>query len=347
MKKSLFLIVALFSLVACTNEIPFDYSNEPSKIIVNALLDVHKKENKITLALTGRNQVMYITDGQIKVLVNGSLKEEITTADYNEKILGSSPGDYFSRTKFNPGEIVRIEASTTDGKYKAWGEALVPSPIPVERIDTTSTVLTTAFDSRRFLKLQVTFTDDAKEENYYRLAIERIQTVDAISSKTDKDTTVIVNTVERIVSREDVALTDGRPTPMDSKNIFDAPENKYGVFDNSRINGRYTMSVSTEYYPYDQNLYYGVYEGLKDIKNVKTSLFVHLFSISKGEYYYLRALNLLDSDNSGGPFNEAIKLPSNITGGIGIVGISTVTSMKLDLSDYKPVLSRTKSIVSR
>ncbi|EKU92325.1 MULTISPECIES: DUF4249 domain-containing protein [Bacteroides] len=347
MKKSLLSIVAFFSLVSCTNEIPLDYGNEPSKLIVNALLDAQKQENKIVVALTGHNQVTYITDARIKVFVNEELKEEITAATYNETAQGASPGDYFSSTHFVPGDKVKIEVSTADSQFKAWGEALVPSSMVIERIDTTSVFITTPFDTQRFIKLNVTFTDNANVDNYYRIAIERIQTVDAVSSNTDNDTTVIVNTVERLISREDVVLTDGRPTPMDGKNIFDSPENKYGVFDNSRINGRYTMSVSTEYYPYGQNLYYGVYENLKDIKNVKTNILVHLLGISEGEYYYLRALNILDSDNSGGPFNEAIKLPSNITGGIGIVGISTGTSLKLDLQDYKPVLPATKSIVNR
>ena len=90
MKKSLLSIVAFFSLVSCTNEIPLDYGNEPSKLIVNALLDAQKQENKIVVALTGHNQVTYITDARIKVFVNEELKEEITAATYNETAQGAS-----------------------------------------------------------------------------------------------------------------------------------------------------------------------------------------------------------------------------------------------------------------
>lgn len=297
------------------------------------------------MALTGHNQVSYITNARIKVFVNGELKEEI--AAEKNKVHGATPGEYFSTIQFIPGEMVKIEASTLNGEYKAIGETLVPSPIAIEHIDTISTFIVTPFDTQRYLKLKVTFTDKAKEHKYYRIALERMQKVNAVSSKTNKDTIVIVHTTERLICREDLVLTDGKPTPVDSKNIFDSPENRYGVFDNSRIDGKYTMSLSTGYFPYGQNLYYGVYDNLKDIKNVKTTLQVRLLSISKEEYYYLKALNILDSDNSNGPFNEAIKLPSNIKGGIGIVGISTGTSLKLDLEDYKPVPPETKSMINK
>lgn len=347
MKKSLLLIIAFFTLASCTTEIPLDYGNEAPRLILNALLDAQKQENKIVVSLTGRNQVTYVTDARIKVFVNDELIEELTAANYNETIREVSSGYYLSTTLFVPEDKIKIEASTADGRFKAWGEALVPSSVAIERVDTTSVLITTPFDTQRFIKLKVTFMDNANVDNYYRIAVERIQTVEAVSSNTDNDTIAVVSSVERLISREDLVLTDGRPTPMDSKNIFDSPENKYGVFDDSRIEGRYTMSVSTEYYPYGQNLYYGVYENLKDIKNVKTKILVHLLGISKGEYYYLRALNLLDSDNSNGPFNEAVKLPTNIIGGIGIVGISIGTSLELDLQDYKPAPPVTKSRMNR
>lgn len=347
MKKSLLLIATFFSLASCTNEIPLDYGNEPPRFILNALLDAQKQENKIVVALTGRNQVTYVTDARIKVFVNEELIEELTAINYNEAIRKASSGYYLSTTLFVPGDKIKIEASTADGRFNAWGEALAPSSVVIEHVDTTSIFITTPFDTQRFIKLNVTFTDNANEDNYYRIAVERIQTVEAVSSNTDNDTIVVVSTVERLISREDVVLTDGRPTPMDSKNIFDSPENKYGVFDDSRIEGRYTMSISTEYYPYGQNLYYGVYENIKNIKNVKTIILVHLLSISKGEYYYLRALNLLDSDNNNGPFNEAVKLPTNIIGGIGIVGLSIETSLKLNLLDYKPAPPGTKNKLNR
>ena len=60
--------------------------------------------------------------------------------------------------------------------------------------------------------------------------------------------------------------------------------------------------------------------------NVKMDIIVRLLSITETEYYYLKALNLADSDAYDEKINEPIKYPGNVHGGVGIVGISTETS---------------------
>ena len=62
----------------------------------------------------------------------------------------------------------------------------------------------------------------------------------------------------------------------------------------------------------------GYYEGMDVI--------IRLLSITETEYYYLKALNLVDSDAYDETINEPIKYPSNVHGGIGMIGISTETS---------------------
>lgn len=60
--------------------------------------------------------------------------------------------------------------------------------------------------------------------------------------------------------------------------------------------------------------------------NVKMDIIVRLLSITETEYYYLKALNLANSDAYDETINEPIKYPGNVHGGVGIVGISTETS---------------------
>ena len=55
-------------------------------------------------------------------------------------------------------------------------------------------------------------------------------------------------------------------------------------------------------------------------------IIVRLLSITETEYYYLKALNLADSDAYDETINEPIKYPGNVHGGVGIVGVSTETS---------------------
>ena len=100
--------------------------------------------------------------------------------------------------------------------------------------------------------------------------------------------------------------------------MFDTVKNIYGVFDDSRFkNTSYTMTVYNQT-DIDGFPEYGT--------NVKMDIIVRLLSITETEYYYLKALNLVDSDAYDETINEPIKYPSNVHGGIGMIGISTETS---------------------
>lgn len=337
--KKLLLLLLIPLCLSCTNEIVLNLDNEPSKLILNAILFSNKDENKITLALTGHDDVTYITDAKVSISINGELKEIISESTYDKSSPDSSPGDYITKLHFAPGDIVKIEAVTSDNKYNAWAEVIVPNPVYIEKIDTTSSVISNAIESLKYIHLKITFEDDANQKNYYRIAVNRIQTVSALSKETGKDTTAIIKTSETLLCNEDVVLTDGKPTPINSDNIFDSPENRYGVFDDSRINNKYIMSVSTQYFPYRQDIYYGIHEKLKDIIHIDMRLEISLHSITEGEYFYLKALNSIDSDMYDSPFAEPIKLPSNITGGIGVMGVSTQHTQKLTLTSYVPTIN--------
>mgnify|MGYP002226286116 FL=1 len=99
------------------------------------------------------------------------------------------------------------------------------------------------------------------------------------------------------ISREDIVLTDGQPTNSDDEDngMFDTVKNIYGVFDDSRFkNTSYTMTVYNQT-DIDGFPEYGT--------NVKMDIIVRLLSITETEYYYLKALNLVDSD----AYDETIK----------------------------------------
>ena len=73
--KKLLLLSLIALCLSCTNEISLNLSNEPSRLILNTFLYSNEDENKITLALTGSNNVTYITDARISIFINGELKE--------------------------------------------------------------------------------------------------------------------------------------------------------------------------------------------------------------------------------------------------------------------------------
>jgi len=72
---------------------------------------------------------------------------------------------------------------------------------------------------------------------------------------------------------------------------------------------------------------YGYYDSLDVI--------IRLLSITETEYYYLKALNLVDSDVYDETINEPIRYPSNVHGGTGMVGISTEVSKKVRIRTWQ------------
>ena len=159
----------------------------------------------------------------------------------------------------------------------------------------------------------------SNEDNYYRLIMDKQMTVKDYNEETGE---FVSRTIHRyhFISREDIVLTDGQPTNSDDEDngMFDTVKNIYGVFDDSRFkNTSYTMTVYNQT-DIDGFPEYGT--------NVKMDIIVRLLSITETEYYYLKALNLVDSDAYDETINEPIKYPSNVHGGIGMIGISTETS---------------------
>ena len=79
--------------------------------------------------------------------------------------------------------------------------------------------------------------------------------------------------------------------------------------------------------PYNNN-YNVYYEGMDVI--------IRLLSITETEYYYLKALNLVDSDVYDETINEPLRYPSNVHGGPGMIGISTEVSQTVRIRENNP-----------
>lgn len=74
----------------------------------------------------------------------------------------------------------------------------------------------------------------------------------------------------------------------------------------------------------------------KIVLNVKMDIIVRLLSITETEYYYLKALNLVDSDVYDETINEPLRYPSNVHGGTGMVSISTEVSQTVRIRENTP-----------
>ncbi|MFT4168777.1 MAG: DUF4249 domain-containing protein [Dysgonomonas sp.] len=337
MKYFIYIALILTTFVSCENDIPFNANNNTPKLIINTLLDSSKKENEIILAITGRDKTSNVKDAVIDIYVNGILKEHITQPTKNTTSKGYS--SYITRISFVPQDIIRIDVKANGGEYFAWAEASAPHPIAIENIeiDEYTKQASDWGSSGQYVKAQTTFTDNRQGINYYRIAMNFDFEVETVSPYDQKDTLIFQTVVSDLIVDEDLVLTDGQPS-VSNNDIYTPVYNEYGVFDNSRINGTYTMTTSMQvpyYYAGITDSWYNMsyYESLK---KVKAKVRVKLMSISKDQYMYLKALNIYDSEDYDDYFNLPVKFPSNINGGTGIFGISTVNESLISLKDYIP-----------
>jgi len=349
--------IIVLLLTSCKNEIPFDVKDNTPKLILNALFDSEKAENDVILALTGREKITYVSDAVVDIYLNGELREQITSPlrypddnDQNPPIytIGGSYGTYRTKLKFSPDDVIRIEARTNDDVHQAWAEVVVPEPIAIEKIDTSTVKKATMWYTDTYLRIRTTFNDNGQGKNYYRIVLEKNMTLLERSQFTGNDTIIKYAWIETPDIREDVVLTDGRPSINDEDDdlgIIAPITNIYSVFDNSRINGAYTMTTSIPHYEYGYNTGgYGGYGGSgpywpdwENVSLLSIDVKVRLRSISHMEFLYLKALNIYDSGDFDDYFNLPVKFPSNVNGGIGVFGVSTETNKAINLYKYTPV----------
>lgn len=324
----LFLLL-LIIVCSCENEIPFDWEANPPRLVMNALINADSTNNVLYLNRTGQNVITDVTEARVEVRVNDALVEtpEALPIDTEGNFI-SFQKRFLLTTKFNPGDKVRIDAIAGDGAQHAWAEVTVPQPpLPIVRVDT-ATVSVNEYDNYYTdrLRYRITITDRPGGVHYYRLVLDRISYLYAhIYSQPARDT-VVVSRNFQMLSREDVVLTDGHPSfSANDNDMLEQAENIYGVFDNSRFAGQsYTMTV----YPNSGDTWPYLFPSHDVIRRVR-DCYIRLLSISETDYRYYKALNLIDSDVYDETIMEPIVFASNVQGGLGIVSISTETSIKI------------------
>ena len=322
----LLIITSILTTVSCENELPFDFNNNPPKLVMNALIDTTHPENILYLNFTGKEYATNVQNATVEVRINGQLAESLRPLPIETE--GDEQCRFKIISKFNPGDVVRIDALTDDGKYHAWSEVIVPQPLKeIEKIDTLSVEISKSGFTYDRLQYKITFNDRPKEDNYYRILVDLQISIPDYNFDTD-ETVMKIKHSYGFEAHDDIVLTDGHPSTGDDDDngIFDNIENKYGVFDGSRFkNSSYTMTVYN-------NIRAPRYLQLP--VNIEVDVIIHLLSITETEYYYLKALNLLESDSYDETINEPIRLPSNVNGGLGVIGISTETSKTIHFPDY-------------
>jgi hypothetical protein len=305
----------------------------PPKLILNALIDCDTDRNRIYLAMTGRDQVSSVDNPLINILINGELKEQLND-DTRENDASSYLPDMYTWTnpyttgvKFSPGDRVKIEASDGNGQRRAWAEDVVPQPVRIERVDTMTYTKKIWFgEEYRYLRVKITFTDNPDEKNYYRLALQSSDTLYGLSHITGKDTVLTLENYPKPIINEDFVLTGGRPYLDENDAPLFQPENPFCIFDDTHLNGTYTMTVS-----WRMDYYFDYY--ISEIMRRLGSLTIRLSAITESQYYYLKAVGLSEYETGKDFLYQPIPFPSNVQGGTGILGLSATSEQTLYLTE--------------
>ena len=317
-----FLLASIF--ISCENEIPFNAKSSSSKLILNAMIDINSDDNYIFLAKTGISNIEPVYDATINIYVNDELKEQITEylkrgeadpeyPDYYPYYDNFRYHKYRTSLRFNPGEKVKIEVFAENNKYHAWTEDIIPKPLDIEHLDTFSYLK----NDVSHMRLKITFTDFPHEKNFYRLALLQRNNI-----YINNDLAAFSDMNLFMDTSEDAVLNDGKV--FTESTIFPQTENRNAVFDDTYLDGAYTMTASFSYSPH----YYP-----QPDDHVSIDFKICLISITEAQYYYLKALNIISSGNYDEYLSMPVIFPSNVEGGEGFVGFSAGTYKAFNVPD--------------
>lgn len=333
----IYIVLCIFSS-ACENEIPYYPKQQEPQLVMNALLEADKNDNRVYLYLSEGNKFGRINEATLSLYVNGQLAEspkelplqEIANSSFenptNEmpEVLPSVVKHKVFRltTVFHPGDNIRLESIAEHGKYHVSAEVTVPQPVDEVQVDTCASFLRKYNRLYPYRQYKITVKDRPNEKNYYRLemAQEFSYRCEYINN-TVPDTIINMRNTE-FINREDMILTDGHPTSSDEEEneFFPTIENKYNIFNDNRFsNTSATLKVYAEYYEkvYPDYIFHQLHRS--------GTITIRLLSITEAEYRYQKALNGLDSDDYDETLMEPISLPCNVNGGLGFVGACAVT----------------------
>ena len=343
---SAIILVSVFT--SCENNIPFNIKDNPPKLVVNAIIDTDSEYNYIYLCKTGKNDVDTINNATINIYVNEELKEQLTqhtvqnfsndTIYFNDTIYDGyvvsnsryidykNNKQYKTELCFRPGDKVKIEVFADNEKYHAWAEDIIPMPIEIDNIDT----MAYTDNYNLLMRLKTTFTDSPDENNFYSIALVQKNTFHIRNKESGAISFDYYEEALYMDIREDFVLNNGKVV---TENEFIPQEgNNYMIFDDSHLNGTYTMTTS--FYRPDYDHFPSYREGA--LERVSVDFYVHLISITEKQYYYLKALNIISSGAYDESLSMPVSFPSNVEGGVGFVGFSSGSHRVFSIPDFIP-----------
>ena len=325
MRKIIPILMLSFLAAGCYEEILIPTEDKDPVLVMNAQMDNLEETHVVNLS-------------RVKVYVNGSLVAE--AVEMAEEYAWNRTAYVFEAT-FKPGDEVRIEA--TKDAFNASATVRVPPAVAVASVDTSSVRMTYLDDTSDYLQMKARF-QDLPGDSWYGVdqrIYDRWEYLDE-EGQVIPEFIVTNNSFGSIETGFDPVISEGsgKTSGSDFAALLSV-ENTYNCFSDSPIAGEEcTLRVMT--YPW--NVYLNDYrygllvpEVLEDNPDpwsilvkmpvrVRRECFFRLRSLDFSQYHYLKALNNLETFGTEMNFLvEPTTIPCNVEGGLGFVGIETVT----------------------
>jgi len=314
MKKLIYIIIALsIALAACEKTLDFPFEYKQPKLVLNCTLSP-TDQIKFTLsrsmhALDSKN-IVFISDADVVIFEDD---KPLQVAPVQIAI-----GHYFTRYIPKAGHTYKFQISK-EGFETIEAEAKIAGPTTINslsgKIKGEDGIYNGYFD------VNLNFNDNPDEENYYIVYATNEfppEMEEYYGYELDlecNDIYVNYSHEGRILYFADEIMSNGNYTI------------KFQAYDYKDIYGSY---YEIEYYNYNGNEGENITEDpeIEDLpfyREFEYRLIVHVASINKDYYQYLKSFDLYN-ENEGNPFAEPTLVKTNVKNGLGILGsISEVT----------------------
>lgn len=343
MKKTIFLLILSFLAVSCHEEVVLPVGDDEPVGVMNAQLSTLDPSHAVFLSISQKSRVHAFPGAVVRVFVNG------VQAAVAEEMPASYEGEwetaYMFDAEFQPGDEVRIEAR--GGEISLSATVTVPPAVTISSVDTSTVRMTYMGDTDTYLQAKMVF-NDLPGKSFYRV---EGRVVDDFQYLDEEDNPVpgYSGTAEASLWLEtgfDPIISEGAgKTGGSDLGALLAAENSYHCFsDDPFSNEECTLrpllySDGFRLLEYLYGTYIPDWMG-KDIdwedidwedlhskkQMISRRAAIQLRSLDFPQYHYLKSLEILETFGTEMSFLvEPTTLPTNVEGGLGFVGVETVS----------------------
>jgi hypothetical protein len=287
-------LIALIIITGCKEIIEYDEKSVREALVVSGILEKDKAiEIRLSKSLNRFDDVGFqqLADKTVVYYQDGVRMGELRNAGNGRYV-----SDGFLAT---PGKTYRIEIYD-NGKEIASAETFFPMPQPITNLDSIAKVI----NGKKRLMVKLNFDEPSDKENYYRIELHENLFVPYLTSKNEVSVRMI--TIPGEINTEKNWLIRGMGLFSENDKFHDWAGNRFYIFADRYIQGnKMSLELDMPYFRTDSVL--------------GTNRKIYLQSISRDYFYYLRSV-MQQLSTTENPFNEPVRIHTNINGGVGIFG---------------------------